>query len=221
MYGHYVSQPSRSVAWLLKLNEQQFKFVKVDVMKGEARSDAYKAKFPTCLIPGLEDGEFCLAEVSAIMQYLCEKYGWNQWWPIANDPASRQKRARIAEFLSSHHHTTRLISHKLVRPLFMAGGKLISAEVKDSNMKAANKILKRFEAAFLKSGSYVNGMTEPTIADLVAYSEIGQLIHFDIIPSFNDYPLVKQWAGRMSQLPHYEDVHKSNKKLGAMLRTPM
>ena len=216
VYGHYVSQPSRSVLWLLKIHDQPHEFIKIDVLKGEARLEPYKSKFPTQLIPGLDDNGFTLAEGSAIMQYLCEKYRWDQWWPTGSDIATCHKRAKISEFLSSHHHTTRLISHKIGRPLFVSG--FISEEKMLENAKEANKILKRFGNAFLENGNYVNGMDTPTIADLVAYSEIGQIRHFDILPSLDGHPLVKEWTERMKRLPYYDDVHKSNLKLGQILR---
>ncbi|CAM9136497.1 unnamed protein product, partial [Ectocarpus fasciculatus] len=208
VYGHYVSQPSRNVLWLLKIHEQPFNFVKIDVLKGEARADAYKSKFPTCLIPAIEDDGFCLAEGSAILQYLCEKHGWDKWWPTSQDNASLQERAKIAEFLSSHHGTTRLISRQIAIPLFTF--RTITDDMKKENVKVANSVLKRFQNAFLREGGYVNGMQRPTIADLVAYSELGQLLHFDILPDFNDYPAVQHWAELMSAIPYYDDVHKSN-----------
>ena len=216
VYGHYVSQPSRSVIWLLKIKNQPFNFTKIDVAKGEARTPEYKAKFPTCLVPGLEDNGFFLAEGSAILQYLCEKYGWNDWWPIGNDEATRHKRAKIAEFLSSHHHTTRLVAHEITRPLFF--GKEITAEMRQEHVKSANRILKRFEGAFLKEGPYINAMPSPTIADLIAYCEIGQLLHFDILPNFDAYPAVKVWASKMSALPLHDDVHSSNYKFAELLK---
>jgi glutathione S-transferase len=37
-------------------------------------------KFPTALIPAIDDNGFYLAEGSAILQYLCEKNGYNQWF---------------------------------------------------------------------------------------------------------------------------------------------
>ena len=62
LYGHYVSQPSRSILWLLKIKNQPFEFVTMDPVKGETRAAPYTSKFPTALIPGLEDNGFYLAE---------------------------------------------------------------------------------------------------------------------------------------------------------------
>lgn len=216
LYGHYVSQPARSVAWLLQLNNQAFEFIRVDVLKGQTRTESFKAKFPTAMIPGLDDGGFCLAEASAIMQYLCEKYDWNQWWPTGSDVASRQKRAKIAEYLSAHHHTTRMITLKVVALRFT--GKAISDETKKENVEYVGKILNKFSDTFLRSDLFVNDMPEPTIADLAAYGDIGQLIHFNIFPNFDEFPKVKNWAGKMALLPHYEDVHRSNKQLSKVMK---
>lgn len=217
VYGHYVSQPSRAVIWLLKMNEIDFQFKKVEPISGESRREPYKSMFPTCLIPGLDDNGFYLAEGSAIMQYICEKHGLEQWWPSgSSDPIKMQKRAKIAEYLSHFHHSTRLISHKVIRPRFdelFANKPLVEGE-EAKRQEFAVKNLKTFASTFLADGKFVNGMDQPSIADLAAYCEIGQLTAMHMFSTFEIIPEVQVWAKKMQQLPHHDDVHQALFKMG-------
>ena len=219
LYGHYISQPTRAVIWLLNINNVEFNFKKVEPTGGETRTEEYKKKFPTSLIPGLDDDGFYLAEGGAIMQYLCEKNGWEQWWPCSVDAISIQKRAKIAEYLSHHHHSTRLISHKVVRPYIgeVFGG--VAAEegsgpIRTQRTQYAIKNLQHFATVFLKEGPFIHGMQEPTIADLAAYCEVGQLLHLQLLPSLADVPAVEAWAMRMKLIPYHDDVHRACVKMG-------
>mmetsp|Transcript_25323 Transcript_25323/g.51714 ORF Transcript_25323/g.51714 Transcript_25323/m.51714 type:complete len:282 (+) Transcript_25323:150-995(+) len=55
LYGHYGSQPFRTVAWLLKMHRLPFEFVKVDPMSGSTRDEQFLSKFPLGLIPAMEE----------------------------------------------------------------------------------------------------------------------------------------------------------------------
>ncbi len=85
LYGHFGSQPTRSVAWLLKMKKTPFEFITINPTSGETRSPQYRRKFPLGLIPAIEDDSvtppFALSEASAIMIYLCEKHGWDDMYP--------------------------------------------------------------------------------------------------------------------------------------------
>jgi glutathione S-transferase len=217
VYGHYVSQPSRAVIWLLKMNNIEFQFKKVEPISGETRREPYNKMFPTRLIPGLDDNGFYLAEGSAIMQYICEKYGLEQWWPsCSSDPAAIQKRAKIAEYMSHFHHSSRLISHKVIRPrfdeLFANKPRVEGEEIQRQDFAIKN--LKIFATTFLADGKFVNGMDQPTIADLAAYCEIGQLTTMHVFPNLEMVPEVEAWAKKMQQLPFHDDVHQAVVKMG-------
>lgn len=215
MYGHYVSQPFRSIAWLLKLNNQPFEFVSVNPVTGDTRTPVYTDKFPTALIPGMDDNGFFLAEGGAIAQYLCEKHNWEQWWPSAGDPASVRKRAKIAEYLSSHHHTSRMVSAKGFRPFIVAAFKpetKWSRETAAANEPVVLKIASKFENTFLTQGDFVNGMDAPTIADLIAYPEYAQMSQCGLV-DYSSLPRLSAWMARMEALPEHDDVHRALMKL--------
>jgi glutathione S-transferase len=218
MYGHFVSQPFRSIAWLLKMHNQPFEFERMDPVRGDTRAPKYTSKFPTALIPGLDDNGFCLAEGSAIAQYLCEKYKWDQWWPSGSDLESMQKRAKISEYLSSHHHTSRMVSAKGFRPFIVAAFKpetRWTAETAKNNEAPVLKIASKFERTFLSQGDYINGMDHPTIADLIAYPEYAQMSQCGLV-DYSSLPLLLAWMKRMEALPEHDDVHRALGKLAAL-----
>ena len=55
LYGHYGSQPTRSVTWLLKMKHEPFDFMSINPIRGVNRSKEYRARFPLGLIPAIED----------------------------------------------------------------------------------------------------------------------------------------------------------------------
>jgi glutathione S-transferase len=60
IYGHWVSQPSRAVLWLLKYKNVDFKLVEVNPSAGETRKPEFLEKFPSHTIPALECGGIIL-----------------------------------------------------------------------------------------------------------------------------------------------------------------
>jgi len=159
------------------------------------------------------------SEGSAMMQYLCEKYGWDQWWPQGSDEASRQKRAKLNEYLSYHHHGTRMISHKIAFKLFYKQFfKKDYPETREELKELSFKFISNFEKKALCAGPFIGESTTPTIADLFAYAEIYQLVYMDVLSHDDLSPAMQAWAEALQALPAYDDVHTSLKKLGAAIR---
>ena len=155
------------------------------------------------------------------MQYLCEKNNWNSWWPSSHNANGIQERAKISEYLSHHHSSTRNASVTIFRPLlnakFSSPPIELSAEAKLELVEKAKKIAKRFEVVFLTKSPYVNGFNHPTIADLLAYVEIAQLeqIHF---LDYSDMPILSKWLERMRHIKGHDDVHRTVMKLGEVMK---
>mmetsp|Transcript_49166 Transcript_49166/g.73071 ORF Transcript_49166/g.73071 Transcript_49166/m.73071 type:complete len:269 (-) Transcript_49166:542-1348(-) len=248
LYGHYVSQPSRSLIWLLKLQGLPFEFHNIDPTTGAIQKSDYASRFPTRLIPAIVDpndadvnnnsgGGFALSEASAIMIYLCRKHKWDEWYPYSNDDDDV---ARIHEYFSSHNESTRTMTRKVFRPalnrlLFSMKNQKKGKKIEEWNdeEKAALQhtmfiVAKRFQDCFLHRGTkYIAGDT-PTIADLLAYPELAQVpqvlgydYHFyshNNNKDNDDLSRLRQWLDAMSQLPHHDDVHLSVYKLGEMFQ---
>lgn len=237
VYGHYASQPARSVLWLLKMHQTKvpFEFIKVEPMAGGTRKHDFLAKFPTAMVPALEDDGVFIAECSAIMQYICEKHQLDQYWSMHSKHL--KERAKINEYLSHHHTHLRKVSQVMAFPVFREKFFKKKWEVSDRDeaVVKGHVILKEFENIFLKpkvnlspslsfvttptqpTQLYVNGFTHPTIADLIAYTEVAQLEQLKVINfTANEYPHLTPWLKQMSQLPDHDDVHQTVVKIGSM-----
>lgn len=219
VYGHFISQPSRAVLWLLKINEYPHDFKKLEPIRGDTKKEEYVKFYPTAQVPAIDDQGFHLAEGSAIMQYLCEKNNWNQWWPSSNSEQDLKKRAKIAEYLSYHHHGDRLISHRVMRPILeeVFGGKPAVAADWKKREEFACRSIQKFQDIFLKNSDYVNGFDHPTIADLTAYTEIAQLHQLKIMSNFEQFPATKSWMEKVATLPYHDDIHRTACKAGEMV----
>lgn len=222
IYGHYVSQPARSVLWLLTMKKEPFTFIKIDPSTGKTRAPEFKSKFPTERVPALQDGDFLMAEGPAMMQYLCEKNNWSDFWPTdMSDSQTIKKRAKIQEYLSHHHNGARRMSIDIFRNFltayFGARGPMNpwTTEQQQKYAEKALQIAKEFESTFLQKSPFINGFDHPTIADILAYNEISQIEHLKIA-SFKDMPVLSAWLARMRALPEHDNVHKTLFKLSEM-----
>lgn len=225
LYGHYVSQPLRSVAWLLKLNSVPFEFIKVEPIHGDTKKPEYTSKFPTALSPAIDDNGFYLAECSAICQYLCEKYKWNSFYPLGNDIESIKQRAKINEYTSHHHHSSRLLTIKHFRVVLesVMTKKPIPQDVLKQHEEAIFKIANKFQTTFLNNNTnnnkYINNFVTPTIADFIAYPEYAQMSQLGIVNYKNDPNLIKfnEWLNCMNKINMHDDIHKTLFKLASLI----
>jgi glutathione S-transferase len=153
------------------------------------------------------------------MQYLCDKKGWDQWWPQGTDEESRQKRAKLSEYMSYHHHGTRMISHKVAFKLFMKQFfKKDHEESRDDLKDLSLKIIANFQKKGLGAGPFVGGSEAPTIADLFAYAEVYQLVYLGLLSHEELTPAIQSWALALQELPFHDDVHNSLDKLGSAIK---
>lgn len=277
VHGHYISQPARSVLWLLKIQDevryaledlfiQCFRLISFVVISHSSlsmwplwlgrrkhqntkrnfrldRSQRSKMATSAWSVFNFVNMSFLLhqsfysvlsclshecviifvfglqSEGSAMMQYLCDKHGWDQWWPQGSDETSRLKRAKLSEYLSYHHHGTRMISHKIAFKLFTKQFfKKDYPETKDELREISTKIISNFEKKGLRGGPFIAGSTTPTIADLFAYTEIYQLVYLNVLTHDDLSPPMRAWAEALQALPAHDDVHASLKKLATAMK---
>jgi glutathione S-transferase len=84
------------VRWLLLELGLEHELVTLDFLGGDLRKPAFLAKSPLGKVPVLEDGDVCMFESGAIVEYLLEKYGKGRLAPPPGTPAR-------AEFLQWVH----------------------------------------------------------------------------------------------------------------------
>lgn len=88
--------PSRSTRalWALEEAGAEYTFRRVELHKGEHRSEAYLAINPAGKVPALKDGDFVLTESGAIVTYIGEKFPETELVPTAV-----RERARYLEWV--------------------------------------------------------------------------------------------------------------------------
>ena len=247
LYGHYGSQPTRSVAWLLKMKHEPFDFMSINPIRGGNRSKEYRSKFPLGLIPAIEDDPggdgktLALSEASAIMIYLCEKNKWDDMYPTNNCPSSIQRRALINEYISHHNESTRMMTRKVIRPgltgvVASAKNPGISPGMTHSLSRSPDDLMKlkstirdvskRFQHKFLvnsrESSDFIVGDTV-SIADLLAYPELAQIPQLLGIDygEWSELEALRRWLDRMAKLPYHDDVHRTVSKLGKLYQSKL
>ncbi|NWS67913.1 GSTT1 transferase, partial [Crotophaga sulcirostris] len=147
-------------------------------------------------VPALKDGDFTLAECTAILLYLSRKYNTPDHWY----PSDIQKRAQVDEYLSWHHANIRANAPKtmwikVLIPLFT--GQPLPSEKLQEVMEGLSTSLKQFEERFLQDKDFIIG-SEISLADLVAIVELMQPVGVgcDI---FEDRPRLMEWRRRVEE----------------------
>ena len=231
VYGHPASQPSRTVFWTCLLNNLPFALG--NAPGGVAGTGGTN---PRGQVPSILDDGFNLAEACAIACYLCDKHGADDLYPKA-----LQARARIDQFLHMHHGLVRLSTLKLMAPYVVkplggslgGGGNplsilqnemLASAFAADDPLTNGGRVIHAI-AGFLEE-SYFNDATpfvcntdSASIADLVCYSELGQLRIANLF-DFDGYPKTQRWLDEMTTVSHHDTIHAYNVHLGDIATTP-
>ena len=220
-------------------------------MAGDCKKKEYKSKFPIGLSPSIEDYDilsgldgdepFRVSEGSAILSYLCEKYSFGDWYPIVEKDDGEdvklkkiREKAKINEYLSNHHTSTRKVSEEVFMNLMKECFFKVpyKEEEKQKGKENVTKNIRRFSDIFLlherpKSlvggnvPSFIGGRISPSIADLIAYTELAQLgtggggLNFMEFTNEVHGGLFMMWLHSMEGLDFHDDVHKTVKEVAS------
>lgn len=220
LYGHFASQPFRAAMWLCKIKDLPVEMTKVEPLAGGTRTADFAARFPTAMVPALLDGgrdDFCVTEASAIMTYLCEREQWSDWYELGTDAAAQQRRARLNQYLSWHHGSTRLCTTAVMYSVFQTTffDRPWDAEAVAKGARRVDGALRKLEAAFLSEGDFIGGREAASVADLMAHSEVEQLRMCELLDT-SARPRIEAWSARMREVPHHDDVHRTARKVADM-----
>jgi glutathione S-transferase len=205
LYYHPVSNTSRPVLLFAADNRIELEYQLVDLFKGEHLQPAYAKLNPSCLVPMLEDGDFRLTEASAILKYLADKVGSPAY------PKELKARARVNErmdWLNTQFY--RDWGYGLIYPQLFPNLKRPTEEQQrgvvawgKEKSKAWLKILD--ENLIGPKSAYLCG-NDITLADYLgaAYLTAGEVVRC----SFDPYPNICRWLGKMKSGPNWEKVNK-------------
>lgn len=232
VHGVGASQPSRAVFWTCLIKELPFVFKETPI-DHFGPEGSLAVLNPTGQVPTVEDGEFVLYEMPAILCYLCDKHGWVDLYP-----PDLEVRAYINQYLHFHHNRTRQITLELMAPHVMvafvdflkARGNLALLERATHPDKlargqaAVRDILRLIEQGYFRGGTRRGGTRflcggHPTIADIACYEEVAQLTWANLF-DFAEFPTLRGWLDAMRRLPHHDTAHRYNIALGDICTQP-
>eukprot|EP00667_Euglena_gracilis_P018553 EG_transcript_19713 len=162
-----------------------------------AKHEDYLKIQPFGQIPTLQDDGFVVYEAAAILCYLADKYHWHDLYPL-----DLQSRARVNQYLHWHHSNTRLLTPLLFFPAlgFAPYDPALAEEKVPQVMGRLDQLL---------SGSNFLCGPQVTLADLLAYGDVGQLHpRFLDLLHFGPYANVARWVEAMAALPEHDAAHQ-------------
>ena len=172
-------------------------FEEIDVW-GNQSTPEFIAMNPSKLTPTMEEAGLprgAMWESCAIMAYLCNKHGLNQFYP--SDPAKRATVDNAMFYIIGSVYP--LLARSTYGSLGFPGypGEVLVADVDDTVKAAAasesaaalKTSLEAFRAAFLADGKFVGGSDTPTIADIriVASAEFLHIVNYDFPAWLSEY----------------------------------
>ncbi len=189
LYHFPYSQHARRVVSLLEAAAIPYELRHVNMAEGEHLSAAYLAVNPNHQVPTLIDGDLKIHESNAILRYLCQKHGLNDWYP-----ADLKRRARVDQWLDWNQCRLSPAVIDVVR------NKVFLGDAGDRDAIARGEAKLRELGLILEAGlgaeEYLTG-PGPTIADLSVASNIFQLSLADAVPAGER---IARWYQRIAAL---------------------
>jgi glutathione S-transferase len=192
LYDYLDSGNGYKIRLLLALLEQPYRWVELDIMKGETRTPEFLAKNPNGRIPALElDDGTCLAESDAILWYLAEG--------TAFLPAERTERAQVLQwmFFEQYSHEPYVATPRFILKHLPADAPRRAELPKRLEQgRAALGVMERH----LTGRRYFVG-ERYSIADmaLYAYTHVAHEAQLDLTP----FREVRTWLDRVAGQPRH------------------
>jgi glutathione S-transferase len=205
LYYHPVSTTCRPILQFAAENGITFDLQVVDLFKGEHLQEPYCAVNPSRCVPVLEDGDFRLAESSAILKFLADTVRSPQY------PSELRKRARVNERMDWFNTGFyRDFGYGLIYPQVLPHLKLPDEQAQKAVIAASRERAKSWltilDAHIIGSNrEYVCG-NEITIADFfgAAILTVGEVVRLD----YSAYPNIVGWLGRIKARPSWNKVNE-------------
>jgi glutathione S-transferase len=189
LYNFPRSGHAHRVELMLSLLKLPTELIFVDLAKGEHKQPAFLALNAFGQLPVIDDQGVVLADSNAILVYLAQKYGNGRWLP--GDPVGA---AKVQRWLSVAAGPI-AFGPARARLITVFGAPYNAAEV----IAYAHTVLKVIDHE-LANTPYLAG-TEPTIADVAAYSYIAHAPEGNV--SLDEYANIRAWLARIEALPGF------------------
>ena len=205
LYYHPVSTTCRPIMLFAAESGIALDFQLVDLFKGEHLQEPYCAINPSRCVPVLEDGDFRLAESSAILKYLADTVSSPAY------PTDLRLRARVNERMDWFNTGFyRDLGYGLIYPQVLPNYRQQDERVQTAMLAAgrerARSWLGVLDAHIIgPARAYVCG-NEVSIADYfgAAIVTVGEVIRLD----YSAYPNIHRWLGKVKALPSWSRVNE-------------
>jgi len=190
VYRHPISGHCHRVELYLTLLDLPFERIHVDLLARAQKQPGFLQKNAFGQVPVIEDGDVTLADSTAILVYLGEKYDEHgRFWP--RTPAGK---AAVQRWLS-------VASGPLAfGPAAARRARAFGAKLDyEGAVATAAQLLATLESE-LTSRTHLVGST-PTVADLAMYAYVARAPEGDI--SLEPYPAIRAWLARIESLPGF------------------
>lgn len=205
LYYHPVSTTCRPILQFAAESGIQLDLQLIDLFKGEHQQEPYCAINPNSCVPVLEDGDFRLAESSAILKYLADTVRSPAY------PTDLRLRARINErmdwFNTSFYRDFGYgLLYPQVLPHLRQQDERVQTAIVSAGRERTKKWLGTLDAHIIgPAHAYVCG-NEISIADYFGAAMVtaGEVIRLD----YSAYPNILRWLGRVKARPSWAKVNE-------------
>lgn len=196
VFRHPISGHCHRVELYLSLLGLPHELVHVDLLKAEQKQADFLTKNPFGQVPVLEDGDVLLADSTAILVYLGERYDEEgKYWP-----RTPQGKAAVQRWLS-------VASGALASgPAAARRAKLLNAKLDyDEALRVTQQLFGILERE-LGAREYLVAST-PSVADLALYAYVARAPEGGI--ALEPYPAIRAWLARVEALPGFVPMLRS------------
>jgi|SRR4051812_21110147 glutathione S-transferase len=190
VFRHPISGHCHRVELALSLLGLPCELIHVDLSKGAHKQPEFLAKNIFGQVPVIQDGDVTLADSTAILVYLGERYDEaGRFWPrTALGKAAVQRWFSVAA------------GSLAFGPAAARRARLLGAKLDYEGAVATAKQLFGTLETELGQRDYLVGMT-PTFADVACYAYVARAPEGDI--SLEPYPALRAWLARVEALPGF------------------
>lgn len=199
--GADLSGPSNKVRFVANALGLAYTYRRIDLAKGENRTDAYVKLHPAGKVPVIDDDGFVLFESNAIIKYLADKAG-SSLYP--KDPKERAIVDQWIDFVSHHVGTAmgRVVFNRVFAPV-------LKMEADERSLSDGLSFLDRFLPVVetqLQAHTFLAG-DELTLADfnLLALLDPAEVARVDL----SGYRSLSAWRVSLRGQPFYTRCHGS------------
>ena len=177
IYGHKQSPYFQKIAYFFSRLKKNFKFVEVDLIKGQQFHHPLKEKLPFERIPTMNFNGYILAESTSILKYLCLHWKLEQLY--SSNIKSQMHQDQWIAYTQMHigQVITQLVWEQYWAPHFGIKARKEIIALSQSRLERELPILNHH----LEKSSYLAGAKE-TIVDIhfLPFLAHSQLIHYDL-----------------------------------------